>query len=108
MYKVFKKNLKNEIKPIDIQPEMVYVRIQKEVQDGSILCQVPSEERYEGCQSYCHEEQTACNFRDLPDLWDQDVQNWQSQINCTKEVNGQKPSFFAQFGFLPVLPGRLY
>jgi hypothetical protein len=67
------------------------VRIQKEVQDGSILCQVPSKEGNEGCQSYCNEEQEARNFRDLPDLWDQDVQNWQSQIDCTRTVNGQKP-----------------
>ncbi len=51
-----------------------------EVQNGSILCQVPIKEGNESPEDDYDEEQAARHHRDLPDLRDQDVQNRQSQV----------------------------
>ena len=43
--------------------------------DGSILCEVPDQKRNEGPQGYNHEEWQAGDSGDMPQMWDQDVQN---------------------------------
>ncbi len=71
---------------IDIMRSMVYLLKHKDKNKGgqtnaSVLCQVPRQERNEGCQSHCYEEWQASNPGGMSHLRNQDVPNRQRLVN---------------------------